>query len=125
MTAPVGSNRPTAQASGLNPTTTNRVSVNPDVQPSFSINDSPVQDVKNSRAGVNVSDHFSANSGLSASASGSVGGVDLSGHVEGPALNVNGSASATASITKGIEVKVDASIDANLVSAGADAKKTF
>lgn len=125
MGTSITGNKPfTATASGLDPTQGRKpVSVDPVVNPNVTLH--PVQDLKSSNAGVNVSDSYHADSGLGASASGSIAGLDLSGDVHGPSLSVSGNVSATASVNKGLEVDVNANIDASLASAHGDVRKTF
>lgn len=69
-------------------------------------------------------DTFTADSGLSASGSTTVGGVNVSGSVSGPKIQVDGHANAHVGL-QGVDVNVDVDVNATLAQAGAEATKTF
>lgn len=77
-------------------------------------------------SGVSVSrqDTFTADSGLSASGSTNLGGVQVSGNVSGPQLTIDGHASSHVGLS-GVDVNVNVAVDADLAKAGAEATKTF
>jgi len=77
-----------------------------------------------SGANATAKDTFTADSGLGASGSTTIGGVNVSGNVSGPKIQVDGNASSHIGLS-GVDVKVDVDVNATLAQAGAEATKTF